>query len=57
MEQFFSKLDKYSAIILDDLGYVKKTDGETHVLFELIAHRYKTADGVDRSALHPIGPG
>jgi DNA replication protein DnaC len=28
--------------VLDDLGYVKKTDAETHVLFELIAHRYET---------------
>lgn len=42
LEQFFVKLDKYSAIILDDLGYVKKSDSETHVLFELIAHRYET---------------
>ena len=42
LEQFFAKLDKYSAIVLDDLGYVKKTDAETHVLFELIAHRYET---------------
>ena len=42
LEQFFAKLDKYSAIVLDDLGYVKKTDTETQVLFELIAHRYET---------------
>ncbi len=42
LETFLAKLDKYSVIILDDLGYVKKTDAETHVLFELIAHRYET---------------
>ncbi len=42
IEKFLSKLDKYSVIVLDDLGYVKKTDAETHVLFELIAHRYET---------------
>ena len=42
LEQFFAKLDKYSAIVLDDLGYVKKSDLETQVLFELIAHRYET---------------
>jgi len=42
IEKFLGKLDKYSVIILDDLGYVKKTDAETHVLFELIAHRYET---------------
>lgn len=35
------KLDKYAVLILDDLGYVKKTDQETSVLFELIAHRYE----------------
>lgn len=42
IEKFLGKLDKYSVIVLDDLGYVKKTDAETHVLFELIAHRYET---------------
>jgi len=42
IENFLGKLDKYSVIVLDDLGYVKKTDAETHVLFELIAHRYET---------------
>ena len=35
------KLDKFGVLILDDLGYVKKTDQETSVLFELIAHRYE----------------
>ncbi len=42
LEKFLAKLDKFSVIVLDDLGYVKKTDAETHVLFELIAHRYET---------------
>ncbi len=28
-------------LVLDDLGYVKKTEAETSVLFELIAHRYE----------------
>ena len=37
-----TKLDKYKAIIIDDIGYVKKTDAETHVLFEFIAHRYES---------------
>jgi DNA replication protein DnaC len=26
---------------VDDIGYVKKTEQETSVLFELIAHRYE----------------
>ncbi|WP_289846768.1 ATP-binding protein [Colwellia sp. E2M01] len=34
------KLDKYELLILDDIGYVKKNDNESQVLFELIAHRY-----------------
>jgi len=35
-------LDKYKALIVDDIGYVKKTDAETQVLFEFIAHRYES---------------
>jgi len=42
LENFLAKLDKYEVIVLDDLGYVKKSEAETHVLFELIAHRYET---------------
>lgn len=36
------KLDKYAVLIVDDIGYVKKSEQETQVLFELIAHRYET---------------
>jgi DNA replication protein DnaC len=42
LEDALHKLDKYRVLILDDFGYVKKTEQETHVLFELIAHRYET---------------
>ncbi len=42
LEQLFTKLDGYSVIVLDDLGYVKKSEAESYVLFELIAHRYET---------------
>lgn len=35
------KLDKFDLLILDDLSYVKKSETETSVLFELIAHRYE----------------
>ena len=38
-----TKLDKYRVIVIDDIGYVKKTDAETDVLFEFIAHRYEAA--------------
>lgn len=35
------KLDKYRLLIIDDIGYVKRSEAETSVLFELIAHRYE----------------
>jgi DNA replication protein DnaC len=41
LQDALNKLDKYSALIIDDIGYVKKTEQETNVLFELIAHRYE----------------
>jgi DNA replication protein DnaC len=34
--------DKYQVLVIDDIGYVKKTDAETQVLFEFIAHRYES---------------
>jgi len=42
LEDALQKLDKYRVLILDDFGYVKKSEQETQVLFELIAHRYET---------------
>jgi DNA replication protein DnaC len=41
LSEALMKLDKYSVLILDDIGYVQKTSEETSVLFELIAHRYE----------------
>lgn len=37
-----TRFDKYRVLIIDDIGYVKKTDSETHTLFEFIAHRYES---------------
>jgi|TARA_Y100000310_G_scaffold333967_1_gene412640 DNA replication protein DnaC len=37
-----TKLDRFRLIIIDDIGYVRKTDAETQVLFEFIAHRYES---------------
>lgn len=37
-----TRLDKYRVLIVDDIGYVRKTDSETQVLFEFIAHRYES---------------
>lgn len=41
LQSLLTKLDRYDLLIIDDLGYVKKSDAETSVLFELIAHRYE----------------
>ena len=35
------KLDRFDLLVIDDLGYVKKSEAETSVLFELVAHRYE----------------
>jgi DNA replication protein DnaC len=31
-----SKLDRYDLLVIDDLGYVKKSEAATSVLFELM---------------------
>jgi len=36
------RLDKYDCLILDDFGYVQKSEVETSLLFELICERYET---------------
>lgn len=36
------KLAKYQLLILDDIGYVTRSEAETSVLFELIADRYES---------------
>jgi DNA replication protein DnaC len=42
LKEFLVKLDRIPLLILDDIGYVKKDEHETNVLFELICHRYET---------------
>lgn len=46
LERFLARLDRYAVLVLDDIGYVRKSEAETHVLFELIAHRYETGSMV-----------
>lgn len=53
MEKLFARLDKYSVLVLDDIGYVRKSEAETHVLFELIAHRYESRSMII-TANHPF---
>lgn len=42
LPEMLTRLAKYPLLILDDIGYVKKNETETGVLFELIADRYET---------------
>lgn len=42
LSDLLRRFEKYAVLILDDIGYVKKSSQETQVLFELIAHRYET---------------
>ncbi|MDP1526371.1 MAG: IS21-like element helper ATPase IstB [Rhodocyclaceae bacterium] len=53
LEKLLSKLDRYAVLILDDIGYVRKSEAETHVLFEFIAHRYETGS-IIITANHPF---
>jgi len=41
LEKELRRLDKYAALILDDLGYVQQSREEMEVLFTLLAHRYE----------------
>ena len=42
LSDLLAKLTRYQLLILDDIGYVKKSEAETSVLFELIADRYES---------------
>jgi DNA replication protein DnaC len=42
LADLIAKLAKFQLLILDDIGYVKKSEAETNVLFELIADRYES---------------
>ncbi len=53
LEKVLARLDRYGVIILDDIGYVKKSEAETHVLFELFAHRYESGSMII-TANHPF---
>ena len=41
LQEELRRLDRYAVLIIDDIGYVQKTEQDTSVLFELIAHRYE----------------
>ena len=41
LPKFFRKLNRYHAIIIDDIGYVQQSKEEMEVLFTLLAERYE----------------
>jgi DNA replication protein DnaC len=41
LEKELKRLDKFDALIIDDLGYVQQSRDEMEVLFTLLAHRYE----------------
>lgn len=53
LEKLLLRLDKFKVILIDDIGYVRKSEAETHVLFELIAHRYESGSMII-TANHPF---
>lgn len=42
LEKELKRLDKYEALIIDDIGYVQQTREEMEELFTLLAHRYES---------------
>ncbi len=36
-----TRLDRFALLVIDDIGYVRKDEAETSVLFELVMHRYE----------------
>lgn len=42
LKAMLDRLSRFDLLVLDDIGYVKKSEQETCVLFELIANRYET---------------
>ena len=35
------RLDRWALLVIDDIGYVRRDEQESSVLFELICHRYE----------------
>jgi DNA replication protein DnaC len=51
LNQFIKRLDRYEALIIDDISYIPHTRDETDVLFVLLAERYETRSVVITSNL------
>ena len=42
LKKELERLSRFKLLVLDDIGYVRKSEQETSVLFELISNRYET---------------
>jgi DNA replication protein DnaC len=51
LNPFIKRLDKYEALIIDDISYIPQTRDETDVLFVLLAERYETRSVIITSNL------
>lgn len=51
LNEFIKRLDKYEALVIDDISYIPQTRDETDVLFVLLADRYETRSIVITSNL------
>ncbi len=51
LNQFIKKLDRYEALIIDDISYIPHSRDETDVLFVLLAERYEKRSVVVTSNL------
>lgn len=51
LPMFFKKLNKYHAIIIDDIGYVQQNKEEMEVLFTLLAEKYERGSVIITSNL------
>ena len=41
LERELKKLDRFEALIIDDIGYVQQNRDEMEILFTLLSHRYE----------------
>jgi DNA replication protein DnaC len=51
LNQYIKDLDKYEALIIDDISYIPQNRDETDVLFVLLAERYETRSVIVTSNL------
>ncbi|MGH9428675.1 MAG: IS21-like element helper ATPase IstB [Terriglobia bacterium] len=51
LEEFIKELDRYEALIIDDISYIPFNRDETDVLFVLLAQRYETRSVIITSNL------